>query len=162
MYVGVYGHSFCESVSAIKTRLHARLGGFMASGPLVEAMVSDSLIDNVFFFGCVATAIVNAAVGVGIGAAVGNKVSGVDPDVQMVWCGVLGFVLGYFMAFLICSVVSSAAATVFVCFVEDGLLGAESAIKSNHPMEYDKIVDAWQQRRGALMVIGGMGGGLMA
>jgi hypothetical protein len=159
VYVGVYGYSFCESVNAIKTRLHARLGGFVASGPLVEAMISDTLIDSVLMFGCLAVALVNGAVGVGIGYVVGEKMDGVDKNVQMVWLGIAGLLLGYFMAYLICSVISSAAATVFVCFVEDGLLGASSAMKSNHPMEYDKIVNAWQARRGSILAVGGLAAG---
>jgi len=66
-----------------------------------------------------------------------SKAVGLDPTSQGLMTA-LGFLTGAMMSMIVAKIMSSAVATVFVCFAED-----HQALEITHPNEYRSLSDAW-------------------
>jgi len=125
VYVGVYGYDFKTAGKAVFALFKDR--GW-------TAIINDDLIGNVFFVLSLFGGVLCAGVVVGIGNVL--KVS----TVALIFVGVVGFLLGLLMTFIVMGVVDSAVATIFVCFAEDPV-----ALQTNHNELFNRMMGTWIQ-----------------
>jgi len=88
-------------------------------------------------FGCIATGFLCALIGWGYGHAIG-----VDTE-YLLFMFIAGFIAGFAMTQVTLNVISSAVATVFVCFAEN-----PQSLQQIHPQDSAKLVSAWRQFHG--------------
>lgn len=122
-YVAVYGDSFIESSRAVAT-LFTQKGW--------TALVNDDIVDSMLFCCNCAVGLLCMLVGYMYGLSVGLD------SANCSLLTVLGLVGGMMMSMVVSRIMSSAVATVFVCFAED-----HTALEVTHPEDYKMLSDAW-------------------
>ncbi|GMI45134.1 hypothetical protein TrCOL_g588 [Triparma columacea] len=129
-YVAIYGYDFKTAGRSVFD-LFKKLGW--------TTIINDDLIETALSFGCVGTGFLTALVGWLFGHAIG-----VDSQ-YLLFMFIGGFISGFSMAQITLNVISSAVATVFVCFAEN-----PASLGQIHPQESATLIGAWRQFHGDL------------
>jgi len=119
-YVAIYGQSFYVSAKMTFELLERR--GWWA-------IINSAVINIAIFGGSLISGGVVCLIGflIGLGYSSGTRAV----------LAVLGFLIGYFMAFVMLKPVKSAVVALFVCYAED-----PEALKQNHLDEYTRLTNA--------------------
>jgi len=124
-YVGIYGYDFRTAGRSVWTLFKERG---------LTVIVNDDLLDNVFLLGCILVGVISCGIAYGYG-----KGAGMDgPNTGAM--AFIGFFIGFVLCLLTMTTVSSAVATVFVCFAED-----PAPFAQYHPDLHTQLVTTWQQ-----------------
>ena len=127
-YVAIYGYDFRKAGKSVFDLFH-RLGW--------TAIINDSLIDDTLNWMALGCGAITATIG---------YLYGLSASLTGGWLVVLsltGFLFGWAMCDVTMSVVSSAVATIFVCWAE-----APAAFMQVHPDEAKMLNDAWMSFHG--------------
>jgi hypothetical protein len=122
-YVAVYGDGFIESSRAVAT-LFTQKGW--------TALVNEDIVDSMLFCCNCAVGLLCMLVGYLYALSVGLD------SANRSLLTVLGLFGGMMMSMVVSRIMSSAVATVFVCFAED-----HTALEATHPDDYKTLSDAW-------------------
>lgn len=122
-YVAIYGDGFIEASRSVATLFNQK--GW-------TALVNDDIIDSMLFCCNMSVGVICMSVGYLYGSGVGLENS------NRTLLSAFGLVGGGMMSMVVSRIMSSAVATVFVCFAED-----HSALEVTHPEEYKMLSDAW-------------------
>lgn len=109
-----------------------------------SAIINDQLIENALAMSCLVVAVLCALGGVIIGGLLGMT------HVLMALLATVGLFTGYSMASVTAGVVSSAIATVYVCFAED-----HQALAQSHPPLWRQLMASWTKAHPSVMEICG-------
>jgi hypothetical protein len=140
-YCGIYGVSFCEAGTAVRRLFHQHFW---------DSIANENLVDMALGLSCFAVGLVGAGL-----AALGTLAVGGAAAHAWAFMAIIGFVLGFFMMHMQCSVILSGVVTVYICFAEDG-----EPLRLNHPEEHARLTSAWQSKDpNTLVWIGGAGFG---
>jgi len=121
--VSLYGDSFIESSRSV-TLLFNSLGW--------TALVNDDMVDSMLFCCNLSTGLLCMLVGYLYSQGVGLD----GTSTTMLSC--FSFFGGMMISMVVSKVMSSAVATVIVCFADD-----HNALETTHPDEYRALSDAW-------------------
>lgn len=136
-YVGIYGHDFRTSGKAVMSLFENR--GW-------TAVINDDLTSTVLSLSAFGVALVTAVVGLSLTKWIlpGNYfeplLSSDNSPMLYAVVGGFGFVAGLAMAMVLCTVVTTALHTIFICFAEDPV-----AFRGAHPQYYQDLVAAWKK-----------------
>jgi hypothetical protein len=133
-YVGIYGYDFLSAGKNVVT-LFKRRGWSL--------IITDSLVNNVLFFGSLSIATLTGGMGMLIGKLFPNSYAEVENAEGILFF--IGFLCGLIISMILFSIIDSAIATVFVCYAEspDDLL-------KNHPVNAQELNTAWRQGKSNL------------
>ena len=129
-YVAIYGYDF-KTAGRNVFDLFKRLGW--------TTIINDDLIDTALTFGCIGAGLITGFIG---------WIYGVALDVEsehLMFLFIAGLIAGFSMSQVTLNVISSAVATIFVCFAEN-----PQSLAANHPTESAKLTGAWRQFHGEL------------
>eukprot|EP00611_Tribonema_gayanum_P000386 TRINITY_DN1025_c1_g1_i2.p1 TRINITY_DN1025_c1_g1~~TRINITY_DN1025_c1_g1_i2.p1 ORF type:complete len:562 (-),score=197.38 TRINITY_DN1025_c1_g1_i2:853-2538(-) len=105
-----------------------------------SAIVNDQLCDNALALACAVVAALCGLAGAAAGALCGMS------GLLTALLASFGVLVGYNLAAVAVSVVSSAVATVFVCFAQD-----HNALAASHPELWLELMQAWHKAHGPTM-----------
>ncbi len=137
-FVAIYGYDFLKAGKAVFS-LFKRLGW--------TTIINDDLIENALTFGSLGVGIFTA-LPVYFYTLVDDSVDSTTQFLLVFGC----FIVGIVMSSITLNVVSSAVATVFVCFAEN-----PAAIFQTHPSDGNTLGSAWKQFHGEEYTQSGMG-----
>mmetsp|Transcript_21590 Transcript_21590/g.31408 ORF Transcript_21590/g.31408 Transcript_21590/m.31408 type:complete len:619 (+) Transcript_21590:166-2022(+) len=126
-YVSIYDLGFVEASGAVVSLFCKK--GF-------TTLVNDNLLDNVLSLGHMVVGVLCMLIAYGYAAAVGFRGSSPNTFVLVA----TGFVAGFFMCMLTLNVISSATATVYVCFAEN-----PASLQTHHPELFDALITKWRK-----------------
>jgi hypothetical protein len=127
-YVAIYGYDFKTAGKSVFA-MFKKLGW--------TTIINDDLVETALNFGCLAVGMVSGLCCYAYGSAVGLEGN------YMVTMAVVGIFIGFFMAQVVLNVVSSAVATVFVCWAEN-----PEALFQTHNELANGLVSAWREFHG--------------
>ncbi|KAF4041230.1 Calponin homology domain-containing proteinoline transpo [Phytophthora infestans] len=125
VYVGIYGYSFMKAGSAVSQLFHQR--GF-------TGLINDDLVRIVIRLTAIGVGLVCA----GFGALIAELSDAFAFESSTTLLTILGFVIGFSVAFTPLAAVSSSVATIFVCFAED-----PAPFQRSHPELYAVLAQGW-------------------
>jgi hypothetical protein len=131
-HVSLYGTSFLEAGRAT-AELFSKRGW--------TAIINDDLIGNALALSCMVVASACALTGWGLG-----HMMGLSNPLTLV-LALFGLFAGFTMSSVATAVISSAVATVFVCWAQD-----EAAFASTHPQLWSELMTSWHEAHGDVMV----------
>ncbi|CAE7668852.1 pns1, partial [Symbiodinium microadriaticum] len=99
-------------------------------------LINDNLLDNVLTMGHLVVGVLCLLVGYGYAVVVGL---GQDSSYTIL-LAMSGFFIGYSMCMLTLNVISSATATVYVCFAEN-----PSTLQTHHPEYFEELMSKWRK-----------------
>lgn len=127
-YVAIYGMDFKSAGKAV-------FNLFKSKG--WTTIINDDLIDTALSFGCLGCGILTGFIGWSYSVGIG-----VSSDYQLVLF-ICGLIAGYAMSQVTLNVISSAVATVFVCFAEN-----PAALQNTRPERFNQLNSAWRTYQG--------------
>lgn len=130
VYVATYGNDF-------KTAGKAVFQLFKSKGWTL--IINDDLIENALILGCLVCGALTGVTGYALSTVMdfGDSSSGIV---------VVGVILGIVLGSACLGVISSAVATIFVCFAEDPAAG-----QATQPQLFSELIGAWMQFHGDVM-----------
>lgn len=139
-YVGIYGFDFQSSGKAVMHLFKTR--GW-------TAVINDDLTSSALGFGALGVGFVSCGIGLLIAKLAPSEWFAILPNstVKFASFGGISFVIGFAMAIVISTVVTTALHTIFVCFAED-----PNAFQQTHPDHYSQLVYAWKQFHPDVMI----------
>jgi len=128
-YVAIYGESFCSSGKKVMELFRSR--GY-------TAIINDNLIHNALLLGSIVVGGLTCTVGLFL-HEFDQDIFGSLEDAKFI-IAFFAFFIGILICSLVMSVVSSAVATVFVCWAEDS-----QSFNQNHPDLFNSLSNAWNK-----------------
>lgn len=128
-YVAIYGQSFRTAGSNVFKLFKER--GW-------TTIINDDLTDMALTIGCLVVGVFTGLVGAGWAAA--------EPLADGSWIFASAFIsllIGFFMCCIVTTVITSAVATVFVCWAEN-----PEALAATHPEHLEALMEAWRKFHG--------------
>jgi len=123
--VAIYGKSYCQAAKDTWT---------LCKSHGIEALINDSLIDNVLTIGSVCVGCLSTVITVGIGLLMMQ----IRNVAALIIFGILAFFIGMLIFSVIAEVIGSGVATTFVCICED-----IEAIHYTQPELYTKVKETY-------------------
>lgn len=127
-YVAIYGYDFKAAGKAVFDLFRSK--GW-------TTIINDDLIDTALSFGCMGCGVLTGFIGWSYSVSIG-----VSSDYQLVLF-ICGLIAGFAMSQVTLNVISSAVATVFVCFAEN-----PAALANTRPQRFNQLNNAWKTYQG--------------